>query len=84
MLWRIPDAGGDERDRTADPLLAKQVLSHLSYIPTLDSRCTPRGAGLALSGKTVDRRASDPCVVGLPGIEPGTSRLSSVRSSQLS
>lgn len=25
--------GGDERDRTADPLLAKQVLSHLSYIP---------------------------------------------------
>ena len=25
--------GGDERDRTADPLLAKQVLSQLSYIP---------------------------------------------------
>jgi hypothetical protein len=25
--------GGDERNRTADPLLAKQVLSHLSYIP---------------------------------------------------
>jgi hypothetical protein len=29
-----PRAGGDERNRTADPLLAKQVLSHLSYIPT--------------------------------------------------
>ena len=26
--------GGDERIRTADPLLAKQVLSQLSYIPT--------------------------------------------------
>ncbi len=25
--------GGDERDRTDDPLLAKQVLSHLSYTP---------------------------------------------------
>ena len=27
--------GGDERDRTADPLLAKQVLSQLSYTPIL-------------------------------------------------
>ena len=25
--------GGGERDRTDDPLLAKQVLSHLSYTP---------------------------------------------------
>lgn len=25
--------GGDERDRTVDPLLAKQALSQLSYIP---------------------------------------------------
>ena len=25
--------GGATRDRTADPLLAKQVLSHLSYSP---------------------------------------------------
>ncbi len=49
--------GGDDRIRTGDPLLAKQVLSQLSYIPQ---------------------------VVGLPGIEPGTSRLSSARSNQLS
>ncbi len=28
-----PD-GGDKRNRTADPLLAKQVLSQLSYTPT--------------------------------------------------
>ena len=27
--------GGDKRDRTADPLLAKQVLSQLSYTPNL-------------------------------------------------
>ena len=27
-------SGGDERDRTADPLLARQVLSQLSYTPT--------------------------------------------------
>ena len=28
-----PVRGGDERDRTADPLLARQVLSQLSYTP---------------------------------------------------
>jgi hypothetical protein len=26
-------SGGDERTRTADPLLAKQVLYQLSYVP---------------------------------------------------
>ena len=26
-------SGGDEEDRTPDPLLAKQVLSQLSYTP---------------------------------------------------
>ena len=29
---------GDEGDRTPDPLLAKQVLSQLSYIPGWDTR----------------------------------------------
>ena len=57
-LLRVVAPGGDDRIRTGDPLLAKQVLSQLSYIPAL--------------------------VVGLPGIEPGTSRLSSARSSHLS
>jgi hypothetical protein len=28
--------GGDDRDRTGDPLLAKQVLSQLSYAPNLE------------------------------------------------
>ena len=59
-LDRLSAPGGDDRSRTGDPLLAKQVLSQLSYIP----------AHLEL--------------VGLPGIEPGTSRLSSARSSHLS
>ena len=29
--------GGDERNRTADPLLARQVLSQLSYTPVMRS-----------------------------------------------
>ena len=29
----IKSLGGGKRDRTADPLLAKQVLSQLSYTP---------------------------------------------------
>jgi hypothetical protein len=30
--------GGGKRDRTADPLLARQVLSQLSYTPVFDIR----------------------------------------------
>ena len=30
---RFDGDGGDKRDRTVDPLLAKQVLSQLSYTP---------------------------------------------------
>jgi hypothetical protein len=33
-LFGCQCTGGDERIRTADPLLAKQVLSRLSYIPS--------------------------------------------------
>ena len=32
-LYRLSAPGGDDRIRTGDPLLAKQVLSQLSYIP---------------------------------------------------
>ena len=32
--------GGDERDRTDDPLLAKQVLSQLSYTPVRSLKCS--------------------------------------------
>ena len=31
--WRVKRGGGDEGTRTPDPLLAKEVLSQLSYIP---------------------------------------------------
>ena len=48
---------GDKGIRTLDPLLARQVLSQLSYTPIR---------------------------VGLNGLEPSTSRLSGVRSNQLS
>ena len=33
-LPRSQSFGGADRDRTGDPLLAKQVLSQLSYSPT--------------------------------------------------
>ena len=38
-LWNLPGVsasekpGGDEQNRTVDPLLARQVLSQLSYTP---------------------------------------------------
>ena len=35
--------GGDKRDRTADPLLAKQVLSQLSYTPIFPFLKTLKG-----------------------------------------
>ncbi len=53
--------GGADRDRTDDPLLAKQVLSQLSYSPMMSHT-----------------------VVGLGRLELPTSRLSGVRSNQLS
>ena len=34
MQFLKTDFGGDEESRTPDPLLARQVLSQLSYTPT--------------------------------------------------
>ena len=68
--------GGAERDRTADPLLAKQALSQLSYSPTVGSLPLIHG---------VNRRAlGNPQMVGLDRLELSTSRLSGVRSNHLS
>jgi hypothetical protein len=39
-LFGCQRAGGDDRTRTGDPLLAKQVLSQLSYIPAGGSNTT--------------------------------------------
>ena len=60
--------GGAERDRTADPLLAKQVLSQLSYSP---------------SPSTSTRRSKEN-MVGPGRLELPTPRLSSVCSNRLS
>ena len=86
-LGLIPN--GDGEIRTLDPLLARQVLSQLSY--------TPMDAGLpsfqrrslihlcsvfiSISQSLV---ALPFWVMGLSGLEPPTSRLSGVRSNRLS
>jgi hypothetical protein len=62
--------GGADRDRTGDPLLAKQVLSQLSYSP-MHRPCNHGGTG-----------GTD--LVGLGRFELPTSPLSGVRSNQLS
>ena len=66
-----PFPGGDERVRTDDPLLAKQVLSQLSYTPM-----APRPEGASRPFKTIQRTSSspstapssprDPCPIALP------------------
>ncbi len=68
--------GGADRDRTGGLRLARAALSPLSYSPFTEApRCARplRRACRAPEG-----------VVGLSGFEPLTSRLSAVRSSQLS
>ena len=61
---------GDNEIRTRDPLLARQVLSQLSYTPMF------RNGFILLYILSY--------IVGLNGLEPSTSRLSGVRSNQLS
>ena len=70
---------GPERDRTADLLLAKQALSQLSYRPLTSIR---RNCGH--TDTDICRLFRFTKVVGTDGFEPSTSRLSSVRSNQLS
>jgi hypothetical protein len=67
-----PSNNGDNRIRTGDPLLAKQVLYQLSYVPG-DSRPFSE-----------QRLKPDSFLVGQGGLEPPTPRLSSVCSNQLS
>ncbi len=64
--------GGADRDRTGDPLLAKQVLSQLSYGPW------------EFSTEPEEHVGGPERVVGLGRFELPTSRLSGVRSNQLS
>jgi hypothetical protein len=83
---RLRPTGGARRDRTADPLLAKQVLSQLSYGPCADTSLRhiplPRTAGQYTLRS--DLSLGDLTLVGLGGLEPPTSPLSGVRSNRLS
>ena len=72
------ETGGASRDRTDDPLLAKQVLSQLSYGPRVLSTVRTWMCGL-LRGTRVKT-----VMVGLGGLEPPASPLSGVRSNHLS
>ncbi len=67
--------GGGGRNRTDDLLLAKQVLSHLSYAP---------GLGRQRSEIRLSFSFCPLILVGLGRFELPTSRLSGVRSNQLS
>ena len=71
----LSKTSGDKEIRTLDPLLARQVLSQLSYIPICNYSDL---SGLFL----FSAKAFKP--MGLSGLEPPTSRLSGVRSNQLS
>ena len=90
--------GGDEENRTPDPLLARQVLSQLSYTPKfllilcqfhLDIlmyclRLTSSSELELLLFQFVNAFLQKTFLVGLSGLEPPTSRLSGVRSNRLS
>ena len=100
MLCRL-SASGDGEIRTLDPLLARQVLSQLSYtpmdaglsfrtsLPVFSFVCSLSGLGLSEPFPISLRLWMNfTCFsllgVGLSGLEPPTSRLSGVRSNQLS
>ena len=74
--------GGDEEDRTPDPLRARQVLSQLSYVPM---KYAPK-SDVMLRGlfRLFRGPRAKILLVGLSGLEPPTSPLSGVRSNQLS
>ena len=76
--------GGAERDRTADPLLAKQVLSQLSYSPISSiARAKPRFGNFPRL-PSIPNPHSQMRMVGPGRLELPTPRLSSVCSNQLS
>ena len=80
-LGLIPS--GDGEIRTLDPLLARQVLSQLSYTPT-DAVPSSVVSVVSLVSYLFDGLSRWLPPMGLSGLEPPTSRLSGVRSNRLS
>ena len=83
---RTTNLGGAERDRTADPLVANQVLSQLSYSP-LPCPCyesCARSSWRRMHAFVQHEPDGRSQMVGLDRIELSTSRLSGVRSNHLS
>ena len=76
------DTSGDGEIRTLDPLLARQVLSQLSYTPMV--RVGLFRLPIFWFLFFTESGASSPDSMGLSGLEPPTSRLSGVRSNRLS
>ena len=77
------DVGGAEEARTPDPLLAKEVLSQLSYGPVLGCWSLSLDVG-RLNSQSPTSNIQRPEMVGHSGLEPETSVLSGLRSNQLS
>ncbi len=93
-------SGGAMRDRTADLLRARQALSQLSYSPIMcryglsksvdyNVRCIRANARREMrkfmnNKRRVSQRSNSEELVGLSRLELPTSRLSGVRSNQLS
>jgi hypothetical protein len=75
-------SGGGERDRTDDPLLAKQVLSQLSYTPGTPEQLFQQI--FCLVQRFFQFTCHRSAVVGLVGLEPTTPALSRRCSNQLS
>ena len=76
--------GGAERDRTADPLLAKQVLSQLSYSPISSIAQDNPGSATFRACRLFPTPIYQKQMVGPGRLELPTPRLSSVCSNQLS
>ena len=76
--------GGAERDRTADPLLAKQVLSQLSYSPISSIAQDNPGSATFRVCRPFPTPIYQKQMVGPGRLELPTPRLSSVCSNQLS
>jgi hypothetical protein len=76
--------GGADRARTDDPLLAKQVLSQLSYSPPSELWIVDYQLPDPSTSQSTIRNLKPPTLVGLGRVELPTSRLSGVRSNHLS